>query len=238
MRDWLSSRIGRKPSGTLAARLRGYPPDVTPHPGPGLTLTDAQAQENLAHFEAVRPQRLALVAGLLRSEAAIDLPAALADARHLAAPLAAAVHAWAGRAWPPLCPRPAPGLLQALVGRREGGRIVYAMLGDLATALGELISRGNPDWRWGLDLDPQNIADEMPSARRIVLLAGPAGAHHHPFVLDVEAVVFHRFLHAGEAPQRLLDPLQRMVQEALRGDAMAYWRTAAAPPDAGRADGA
>lgn len=91
-------------------------------------------------------------------------------------------------------------------------------------ALGEVVRRGNADWRWGMDLDPQDIADDMASARRVVLLADPVGIAPQPFVLDVEHVVVRRFLHPGDAGQRLLNPLRCMVEEGLCGGAMAHWR--------------
>jgi hypothetical protein len=219
---------GPRRGGGLAERLRSYPPFELPHPGAGAALTEAQALANLAVFEQQRPQRLGQVAELLQATAGIDTAPALADpARHGAA-LADALHRWAGSDWPALLPPQRGGLQRWLGSSRRGDDIVFSMLMDVAILLGEVIQRGQPAWRWGLDLDPQNLADDMPSARRVVLLADPVGAAASPFVLDVEDMVVHRFLHGDDPSQRLLNPLRRMVEQALSGQAMAYWRDAAA----------
>lgn len=227
MPDWLSAwRSRRRSEAPLAVRLRSYPPHDLPHPGHGARLTEAQARANLAYFEQVLPVRLELLAGLLRDQADIDARAALAAPREQAAPLADALHRWAAAAWPPLqAGRPA-ALAGWLDSPRRGVDIVYALLLDVAMLLGELIRRANPDWRWGLDLDPQNLVDDMPSARRVVLLADPVGPMRRPFLLDVEDAVVHRFLHPDDPGQQLLNPWRRLVEQAIRGDAMAYWRQA------------
>jgi hypothetical protein len=232
MTDGWASWFGgkRRVGGALAELLRAYPPYLAPHPGAGVALTEAQAQANFAYFEQQRPQRLGQVAALLQAAAGIDCAPALADpARHGPA-LADAVHRWAGSDWPTLQPAQPGGLQRWLGSARRDGDIVFSMLLDVAILLGEVVQRGQPAWRWGLDLDPQNLADDMPSARRIVLLADPVGAAASPFVLDVEDVVVHRFLHGQEPSQRLLNPLRRMVEQGLAGEAMAYWRDAAARP--------
>jgi hypothetical protein len=222
--DRLRRRRDGKPGEELAARLLSYPAYEAPHSGPGTALSPDQAAENLACFEQVLPQRLQQVSALLLEVAGIDTRAALADPSTHAAALADELQRWALAQWPAL---PAEGgLARWLHSRRSGEHIVFSMLLDLAILLGELIRRGNPDWHWGLDLDPGNLADGMPSARRIVLLAAPVGTHTTPFVLDVEDIVVHRFLHGDDPAQRLLNPLRRLVEEGLRGDAMAYWRQA------------
>lgn len=224
--DWLKRRREPRPGATLAARLRDYTPYEAPHAGPGTALSPNQAAENLACFEQVLPQRLQQVSALLHEVAGIDTRAALAEPSAHAAALADELQRWALAQWPALRLAGPGGLTRWLDSRRSGGEIVFSMLLDLAMLLGELIARGNPDWHWGLDQDAQNLADGMLSARRIVLLADPVGTHTTPFVLDVEAVVVHRFLHADDPAQRLLNPLRRLVEEGLRGDAMACWRQA------------
>ena len=225
MPRWLDSLLGRRAeASTLATRLAHYESFAAPHRGPGRLLTDLQAQANWAHFQQVLPQRLQQASVLLREEAQIDISAALADPRQEAAPLADALQHWATTAWPALPPRPRPGLMHWLQSPRSGDDIVFSLLLDLAIVLGEAVRKGNPDWHWGLDLDPKNIADDMVSARRVVLLADPVGTLPQAFVLDVEQVVVHRFLHPDDASQRLLNPFRRLVDEAIRGDAMAHWR--------------
>lgn len=231
MPDWLNTLLGRRvaasdPAARLAASLRRYPPFSAPHPGRGSTLSDAQAQANFSHFQSALPQRLHCVTELLRAEAQIDPKAALSDPPQHAPALTDSLQRWASSAWPALPPQPRPSESHWLNSHRDGEDIVFSLLLDLAILLGEVIRCGNPAWHWGVDLDPQNIADDMPGARRVVLLADPVGTASHAFVLDVEQVVVHRFLHADDAGQRLLNPFRRLVDEALRGDAMAHWRGA------------
>jgi hypothetical protein len=225
-RSWFGSK--RRSGGGLAELLRDYAPYLAPHAAAGVALTEAQARANLAFFEQHRPQRLGQVAALLQAAAGINCAPALSDpARHGPA-LADALHRWAGSDWPALQPPQRGGLAAWLSSSRRDGDIVFSMLFDVGVLLGEVIQRGQPAWHWGLDLDPQNLADDMPSARRVVLLADPVGAAGSPFVLDVEDVVVHRFLHGQEASQRLLNPLRRLVEQGHSGEALAYWRDAAA----------
>ena len=232
MPDWLNRWIGKRPvESPLGLRLRGYAPYDAPFAGYGVQLTEAQAQTNLAHFERMLPQRLEHLAELLRDQAGIDVAAALAAPREQAAALTDALHRWAAAEWPALhAELPQRNLRSWLASRRDGDDIVFSMLLDVAILLGELIRRANPDWRWGLDLDPVNLADDMVSARRVVLLAAPVGEMKSPFVIDVEDVVVHRFLHPGDPAQQRLNPWRRLVDEGIRGDAMAHWRSTAAPP--------
>lgn len=205
----------REREATLAARLRQYPPFVLPHPGSGDELSDDQARGNLANWLQQREQRLATITRLLHDDAGLDTAPALAAPRQHAAALCRALQQWATQAWPALPPHPRPAYSHWLHSRRDGDGLVYSMLADLALLLGELVCRGNPVWRWGVDLDPQNVADGLLTARRIVLLADVGG---HRFVLDVEAVVVARYLDAEAPAQRLLDPLRQLVERGLRGD--------------------
>jgi hypothetical protein len=224
----LSTLLKAEPEpGALALRLRRYPPFDRPHPGYGQGLSEAQALANLAHVHAVCAQRLALVGPLLQEEAGVDLPTALAAPAAQAATVATALQRWAGAAWPALQPPHAPArpLQHWLHSTGRGDDIVYSLLADIALALGELIRRGNPTWRWGVDLDPRNLADDMPSARRVVLLADAAPALPHPVVLDVEDVVVARFQRPQDPGQRLLNPFVQLLEQGLRGDALRHWRT-------------
>jgi hypothetical protein len=234
MPDWLPAWFGKRHTASpLARRLRDYPPYDAPHVGHGRQLSETQARANLAYFEQALPQRLHTVAALLRDEAGIEVDAALAAPDPQGLALADALHRWAGDAWPALLASRSGALEGWLQSRRAGDDIVFSMLLDVAILLGELVRRGNPDWHWGLDLNAENLADDMASARRVVLLAEPVGEMPHPFVLDVEDVVVHRFLHPGDPSQRLLNPFRRLVQEGLRGDAMAFWRGTEARPTGG-----
>lgn len=226
MPDWLSAWFSKKRHAAtpLARRLRDYPPYDAPYVGHGHELSEAHALANLAYFKQVLPQRLNTIAGLLREQAGIEVDAALAAPGQQAPALAEALHRWAGEQWPAL-QEGRPAELQAwLHSRRAGDDIVFSMLLDVAILLGELVRRGNAAWRWSVDFDPSNLADDMASARRVVLRADPVGEMPHAFVLDVEDVVVHRFLHPEDPSQRWLNPFRRLVDEGLRGDAMAFWK--------------
>lgn len=229
MPDWLNRWIGKpRAESPLAMHLRGYPAYDAPFVGYGRQLTEVQAQANLAYFERVLPQRLEGLAELLRELAGLDVAAALAAPQEQAAALTEALHLWAAAQWPPLhAEHPERGLRSWLASRRSGDDIVFSMLLDVAILLGELVRRANPEWRWGLDLDAANLRDDMVSARRVVLLAGPVGALKAPLLIDVEDVVVHRFLHPSDPAQQLLNPWRRLVDEGIRGDAFVHWRTTA-----------
>lgn len=230
MFDLLKKRLfgGAPAAPTLAARLAHYPPHQMPHAGWGRQLSVEAARENLAYFESVLPQRLALLGQLLSESAGIDTAPGLQSPHEHGASLTQALSAWAGQTWPGLVelqPAISDGWYDS---SRAGPDIALSLALDVAMLLGEVIRRGNPDWRWDVDLDRTNLRDQMVTARRVVLLADPVGEMKHPFVIDVEDIVVGRlrqpqstlYGHAG------LDPWQRMVTEGLRGDDMAFWRTA------------
>lgn len=194
--------------------LNDYPAFELPHPGHGRALSEAQAQDNLAYFQATLDERQRLLRGWLVAHGGPD-PQALPGAAY-----AKALKAWAKAHWPQLPPfarlpahRPWPH------GSRSGPFIVYSLLGDLGTSLGEAIRRANPDWHWGLNLDAADLADGMATARRVVLLADLK----HPTpeareaVLDPEALLFaaHRFPESVDFVH--LDPWTEMVTDAIAG---------------------
>jgi len=217
----------RQPS-ALAAALKHYPPYRAPHAGYGAALSESAAAENFAFFEAVREERVRLVADLLREVAGIDARTALDSPRDAGPPLTVALHAWAKTAWPPLLDDRPKTMERWLHSGRVGDDIAFSMVLDLAILLGEIIRQANPDWRWSLDQSAGSLDDGMASARRIVLLADPVGDHVEPFILDLEAIVMDRFLHGDHATQTLLNPLESVVQEAVRGDDIAFWRASRA----------
>lgn len=233
MPDWLNRWIGKPTAASpLELRLRSYPPYEAPFVGYGMQLTVVQAEANLAYFERVLPQRLHCIAALLRDEADIDVDAALAFPSERAGPLTDSLHRWASAQWPALhAAHPGRTLRSWLASPRAGHDIVFSMLLDVAVLLGEVVRRGNAEWRWGLDLDAGNLRDDMVSARRVLLLAPPVGEMKSPFVIDVEDVVVHRFLHPSDPGQQLLNPWRRLVEEGIRGDAWAHWKTTSAGAD-------
>lgn len=208
--DLLRRRFG------AAARLDlgDYPVFGLPYPGSGAGVSEVQALQNVAYFEATLQERQRRLRQWLVAHGGPD-----AQALHGAA-YAKALNTWARAHWPQLPAfdrlpehKPWPDC------PRGGAFIVYSLLGDLATSLGEAIRRARPDWRWGLNLDSIDLADDMATARRVVLLA----ELKHPTpeareaVLDPEALVFsaHRF---PDSPDfMLLDTWTSTVAAAIDG---------------------
>jgi hypothetical protein len=102
---------------------------------------------------------------------------------------------------------------------RSGPFIVYSLLGDLAASLGEAIRRADPDWHWGLSLDAIDLADNMHTSRRVVLLA----TLRHPTpqtqeaVLDMEAPVFGAYGFPQSVDFVHLDTWGRLASDAITG---------------------
>lgn len=194
--------------------LRDYPPFELPHAGSGAALSDAQAQQNWACFQATLDERQRLLRDWLLARGGPDA---------LALPgvdYAKALNAWAKAHWPQL---PAFARLPAHKPwpdcPRSDAFIVNSLLGDLAASLGEAIRRANGHWHWGLNQDIQDLADDMATSRRVVLLA----ALKHPTpqtaqaVLDPEALVFaaHRF---PDSPDFVyLDSWATLAADAIAG---------------------
>lgn len=207
--SWLRGAPGSTPWD-----LRDYPPYELPHPGCAGTLSEHQAEENLAYFDATLELRQRhLRAWLLTHEGP--------DPKRLhATDYAQALHAWArahGSRLPAFkrLPRHEPWPDAA----RTGPFIVYSLLADLASSLGEAIRQASPDWHWGLNLDATDLADGMHSARRVVLLADLK----HPTpeareaVLDLEAMIFAAHRHPESVDFVHLDTWARTVADAVAG---------------------
>jgi hypothetical protein len=209
---------------SLASLLWQYPAYHAPYVGYGIEVSHAKAYANYAYFQAVLPMRLQLISKLLRESGNIDVSAALRFPVDSGRLLAIALQKWATEEWRLLVGNRQWTRRQWLHSSRDKDDIVFSMLLDLAILLGEIIIRANSDWRWSLDMTEENVTDDMTSAHRIVLLADPVGDHAEPFVIDLEEIVVHRFLHADEPSQRLLNPLLTVVEQAIRGDYMAAWR--------------
>jgi len=235
MFDKLKSRFGAAKPPTavdaLADRLTAYPAWQPPHRGHGKQVSESAARENLAYFNAQHEHRLQLITALLREHAGIDTAPALEAPLVHGLAVTQQLSDWAGRHWPALAAPSLAGRANWLGSDGAGGDILLSVALDVARLLGEIIRRGNADWRWDLDLARSNLRDDMTSSRRVVLLADPVGAMAQPFLIDTEDIVASRCLQPGsrqyDAPS--LNPWRRMVDEGLRGEAMAYWRTTARP---------
>lgn len=201
-------------SRTAAWDLGDYPVFELPHPGCGAALSEAQAAQNWAYFQATLDERQRLLREWLIAHAGPD-PQALGGAAY-----ATALKAWARAHWERLPPfnrlpahRPWPDC------PRGGSFVVYSLLGDLAASLGEAIRRANPHWRWGLNLDATDLADGMATARRVVLLAPlrqptPETAEA---VLDPEALLFNAYRFPQSVDFIHLDTWTRTVADAIAG---------------------
>lgn len=199
---------------TAAWDLSDYPVYTLPNPGSGAALHEDQALQNLAYFQNTLDQRQRMLRDWLIAHYGPD-PRALQGAAY-----AKALKTWALAHWTQLpafarLPRhkPWPDC------ERSGPFIVYSLLGDLAVSLGEAIRHANPDWHWGLNLDTIDLADDMATARRVVLLADL----RHPTpetseaVLDLEAILFaaHRFPTSTDFVY--LDTWSEVVADAIAG---------------------
>lgn len=194
--------------------LSDYPHFALPHAGCGAALSDDQAQQNWAFFQATLAERLRLVRGWLLAHGGPD-PQALQGVAY-----AKALNTWAKQHWPQL--PPAAGLPAHKPwpdGPRHGRHIVYSLLGDMALTLGEAIRQADGHWRWGLNLDAVDLADGMHSSRRVVLLA----PLRHPTpqaseaVLDLEAMVVHDYESPDSPNFTYLEVWARTVADAISG---------------------
>ncbi|MGQ3053801.1 MAG: hypothetical protein ACT6S0_18645 [Roseateles sp.] len=208
IQQWLAG------SRTPAWDLVDYPAFELPYPGCAGALSETQAQQNWACFQASLAARQQSLRHWLIARGGPD-PQALQGAAY-----AKALKTWARANWarlpafdrlPPHKPWPdCP---------RSGPFIVYSLLGDLAASLGEAVRHADPSWHWGLNLDATDLADGMHTSRRVVLLADlkQPTPETREAVLDFEALVFgaHRFPQSVDFVH--LDTWTRTVADAIAG---------------------
>lgn len=218
MATWLSRLFASShvaPAGGLLARqLADYPPYRAPHPGPASAWSASQAADNLVHFMQQREQRLAALHTLLAAHG-IDFAPVLN--RGDCGPLLAALHQWTLNTWPGLRGPARPERQAWLASSRCGPQIVHALLLDLAILLGELVLRRRPTVHWGIDDSDSSRDDDMSSWQRVVLLVDRQALAREPMVLDVEALVFGRWLRIDSPTERLVDDWAGLVQDAVAG---------------------
>jgi hypothetical protein len=224
----LTRRSGTRAADSLATRLQGYPPYTAPHAGPPTAWTLEQARANLDYLLEQREERLQVLGALLAADG-IDIRAALdgADPKSLLDSL----HAWANDRWPALHDPKIAHEAVWLRSNRRDAEIAFSMVMDVALLLGELIVRRHAGYRWDLDLDEVNGRDGMESYLRPVLLLPAHGAMPAGVVLDLEAIVVHRYLHPEYRTTRLLNDWARLVEDAVSGSYEAFWTTPAANAD-------
>lgn len=230
LKRWLGGGRDSAPAGDPAAglreRLASYPANGLPHPGWGRRLSLAQAEANREHFLAALPARLQALAALLRAEAGIDIEPALAEPVARGPALADQVATWAQRSWPALLGGRVIPNAEWLASTRSGNDMALSLVADVGLLFGELIRRGNGDWRWDVDTDAGRLKKDMASAHRVVLLAEPVGSHKSRFVLDPEDVVALVFCRPDsvQAQPGTVHPWRQLVEQGLSGGPMAFWR--------------
>ncbi|MDT7836063.1 hypothetical protein [Aquabacterium sp. OR-4] len=218
MASWFSRLL--KPSepaaasSLLARQLASYPPCPAAHPGPASRWTAAQAADNFGRFMQQREQRLAALQGLLAGHG-IQFEAVLDHGD--TGPLLAALHQWALACWPGVRGTARPDRQAWLASSRSGPQIMHALLLDLAILLGELIVRRRSGIRWGVDNSDSSRDDDMPTWQRVVLLVDRQALAREPQVLDVEAVVFGRWMRIDSPTERLVDDWAGLLQDAVAG---------------------
>lgn len=194
--------------------LRDYPAYALPHPGAGSALSLDQAQQNLAYFQSTLSERQRMLREWMLAHQGPDPMAPSGTA------YAKALKTWAKTLWTQLPPfaglphhKPWPDC------HRSGAFIVYSLLGDLAASLGETIRHANPDWHWGLNLDATDQADDMATARRVVLLADLKNPtpEAREAVLDPESMLFAAYRFPQSVDFVHLDPWSEMVNDAITG---------------------
>jgi hypothetical protein len=202
--------------------LNGYPPYEAPFRGPAAALTLEQADANLQYLltdSEVRVNDLARFLGGV----GVDFTGALRGGD--VGPPLEALHAWLKRELPKLYDPAIAKRSVWLASTREGPEIVYSLLMDIALLLGALVIARKPEYRWALDLDPDNVADEMETVKRPVVQIPKAEPFPAPIILDVEAVVFGQYLTARSPVFGLTNDLGRLVKDAISGAYEYPWRT-------------
>jgi hypothetical protein len=213
----------------LRQRLKTYPAWQRPHGGWANHLTLAQARENLAHFQAALPQRLQAITNLLHADGGPDPAPALADPQGLGPALADALAGWARPRWPALLAGQRVDAQQWLMAPPPALQPAFSMAFDVAVLLGEVIRRGNPEWRWDVDEAELDLKSDLPHARRVVLLVDPIAHAQVPHVIDVEYNIVRRLADGSVdgPPGRKLHPWRAMVEEGLSGAGLAFWKAQA-----------
>jgi hypothetical protein len=233
MAGWLGRLVGGggtggAQQGRLRRLLKDYPPYRQPHPGPGSALTLPQAEANLAYLRDNKSARLAIVGGVL-SQFALNLDEGLAAADPQ--PYLKALGQWTARDWPALRDTSLLTIDTWLNSRREGPEIVFSLIMDIAIVLAEIVLRRRNDYRWALDLDPQNAPqggkDGMLSWQRPVVLR-PADGIVPVIQFDFEDAVRTAYIQCGKPGYNLRGEFGRGVLDAISGAHETWWRQQAA----------
>jgi len=178
MRGWFNKK--KRPDW-----LAGYPVYDAPHIGVGRTLSEVQANENLAYLLANKSDRLNGLSTLLEQ---FNIDVAAGFASDTPDGLINDLYQWSGEHWKDYHDKNHLRK-QWLQSDRSGQDLIYSLAMDTALALGDLLIQHRPTYDWGVDLDVDNIA--MSSFRRCVVMA-PMVTHDHMAVADIEQAVAGR----------------------------------------------
>lgn len=133
------------------------------------------------------------------------------------APLLNQIEAWAKTNWPSVYDPELAASDAWLGGRRTGREIVHSMLFDIGLAMGEVVVARRPQYRWALNLDPVDEADEMQSWRRPVVQIPAGGSFPAPIIFDFEAKANSRYRYVNSYTYGISHPLSRSPLEAISG---------------------
>ena len=208
---------GASEMNTLAKKLQSYPPLLLPHQGNPLSLSNEQAEANLAYVLDVIPERLKALKHLL-----IDEPIVWPDSFSEldVNSFVDSLHHWAGMQWPTLQlnikgDENTHGLW--LAGERSDENIAFSLVADVALTLGELIRYHRPSLNWGVDLDPLNRSDNMETVNRVMLLGYWRQDTSKQIEIDIEGTVVNRLLNPEDTSERFDNSWLRLVQGAING---------------------
>ena len=213
-RDGTAAATDTDPYAMLSARLGDYPPDPPVHRGDPRTLSAAERAENLAHFRARDPDRIATLIAWLAREG-LD-GTALLGGGDAALAEGARIDAWLARWIPqrPLDPvrddaAPNPPHASWFASDRAGADLVFSFVSDLARLNAAAIVATDPLFGWtvvedaldaAITADPAANPHGEPSDRRYHLcLVRDEHDGTPPVVLDLPLALL-ALVHARMSP--------------------------------------
>ena len=217
---WLNWSGGKK-STTLSSLVADYIPFVAPHCGDHNGYSDEQAAENLSYFLEHKQDRLNQLCKLL-TPFSINLHKTLRKGDYR--PLVKSLYQWSRDHWPTAIKHELATREVWRNSNRQGDQILYSVALDVGIILGEIIINRKPSYSWGLDLDRQNIDDQMPTARRIVLLAASQIHSDKTVLIDCE-VVSASIIFNTSPTYSVMNVWLNVVNDAVSGLTEGAWAT-------------
>ena len=216
--EWLSW-LSKKETPLLAKQLEHYLPYLAPHCGDHNTFTPDQSRANLNYFLAHKSERINHLANLL-AHFDIDLHSHLLQGEYQG--LIQQLYQWACSEWLTAIHTEHTTWETWRTTHRQGEHILYSVAMDTSIALGEIIISRQPTFKWALDLDPDNIKDQMPSANRIVLAAPSHILSDSTAIIDLEMSCASTIINSSLA-QRALNSWLKHVDDATSGLVEGTW---------------